>query len=128
NVATLLTGVSPLAHGLGLRPGRVLGPRRTTLAQAAAWAGVTTCALGNTGVVGPDTGLDRGYETVHTARLPAGQLVERAVDWLADAGQFRWFLTLHLDDLLAPHEPPLEDLLAVTPEPDPALVERLRPL
>ena len=128
NVATLLTGVQPLTHGLGLRPERVLSPRLSTLAQSAGWAGFMTGCFSSSGVIGPHTGLDRGYETFEWAPLPATSLVERAIDWLEDASQFEWFLTLHLSDPTSPHEPQLRDVLEVEAEVDEQLIARLRNL
>jgi len=138
NVASLLTGVHPLTHGLGLRKGRVLSPRLSTLAESAGWAGVMTACFTSSTVIGPGTGLDRGYEQLEYAPLPADGLVDRALDWLPEASQFEWFLTLHLTDPTWPYEPRAEDLLAVVPPPppgttppppfDPELLERLRAL
>ncbi len=128
NVATLLTGVHPLAHGLGLRPQRVLSPRIGTLAESASWAGFTTACFTSSAVISDQTGLDRGYETLFGGPVSPVSLVERAIDWLPEASQFEWFLTLHFDHPTAPHEPLKEDLVEVSQRADPDLVERLRAL
>jgi hypothetical protein len=128
NVATLLTGVHPLTHGLGLLPGRVLSPRLSTLAESASWAGYSTACITSSRVISEETGLARGYETLFGAPMSPRVMVERAVDWLVEASQFEWFLTLHFDQATAPHEPTMIDLQAVTGLPDPAMVERLAAL
>lgn len=128
NVASLLTGVSPLTHGLGVRPRVRLSPGLPTLAQSAAWSGYTTALFSATPVTGPQFGLDRGFERAEVLRLPAEALAERALDWLEDAQQFEWFLALHATDPSYPHEPSLRDLRALPPGPPAPLVERLRAL
>jgi hypothetical protein len=128
SVATLLTGVHPLTHGLGLHPGRTLSPRLSTLAESASWAGYSTACFTSSMVISEETGLSRGYETLFGAPMSPLVMVERAVDWLVEASQFEWFLTLHFDQATAPHEPTMADLNAVTYLPDPALVGRLATL
>ena len=123
--ATLLTGLSPLGHGLGLRKGRVISPRVTTMAQSAAWAGSMTACFRNTRWISPLTGLSRGFHRSVWRRLPATTLAEEAIDWLADAGQVQWFLTLHVDDPMPLHEPEAVDLAELPPEIDLELVARL---
>lgn len=126
NVATLLTGASPLSHGLGLRTGRVLSPRTTSLAQDASWAGITTGLFSASKWVGPQTGLDIGFETVVRTNLPAPILTERAIDWLEQASQFEWFLALHFTDPSYPHEPSQQQVARVAAPPSAELIEMLR--
>lgn len=128
NVASLFTGLSPVAHGMGLAEGRVLSSRAVTLARSASWSGVTTACFASGDTVSPSTGLTLGQETAWSGRAGAPELVERAIDWLADASQFHWFLTLVFDDPLYPHEVFAEDLSRVDATLDPVLLERLRPL
>jgi len=125
NVATLLTGLSPLGHGVGLRTGRVLSPRVTTMAQSAGWAGTMTACFRNTGIIAPATGLDRGYQRNVWRPLPATSLAEEACDWLAEAGQFQWFLTMHVNDAMPPHTSELVDLKQLPGDIDGDLVARL---
>lgn len=128
NVATLLTGVHPLTHGLGLLPGRSLSPRLSTLAESASWAGYTTACFTSSQVISEATGLSRGYETFVGAAMTPTTLVERAIDWLPEASQFEWFMTLHFDHPTAPHEPGMANLMLVNGEPDPELEARLAAL
>lgn len=128
NLATFLTGHTPLVHGLGLAPQRVLSPRLTTLAQSAAWSGVSTAAVAAGQELTPATGLERGYEHLVTGNLTADQVAEAALDWLAEGLQYEWFLTLVFNDALHPYEPTNQDLMLVDRELDQGLVERLRPL
>jgi Sulfatase len=126
NVASLLTGVSPLSHGLGVWPRVQLSERLPTLAQTAAWSGYTTALFTSSPLSGPAHGLDHGFERCDVARLSAEEMVERALDWLEDASQFEWFLVLHLSDPVFPHEPAARDLAGLKAPPPPELVERLR--
>lgn len=128
NVASLLTGRSPLMHGVGLASGQRLSPRLPTLAHWASWAGVSTALFSSSSVLGPVTGLHEGFERRAFRRVPAPVLVEAAVDWLYEFEPFDSFLTLHLGDLLPPHKAEPQDLQAVASEIDPELLERLRPL
>jgi len=128
NVASLLTGVSPLTHGLGVLPRVRLSAALPTLAQSAALGGYTTACFSATPVSGPQHGLDRGFELAEVARLPADALAGRALDWLEDASQFEWFLMLHVRDPSFPHEPSIQDVRALKGGPPAALVERLRAL
>lgn len=128
NVATVLTGVSPLRHGLGLRRGRVLGPRLTTLAQSATWGGTLTACFRSSGLLDPSTGLGRGYHENVWRPLPASTLVDGALDWLESARAFPWFLTLHVEDPLAPHVAEVADLEHLPLYPDPELMTRLEQL
>jgi len=128
NLASLLTGVSPLTHGLGVLPRVRLSAGLSTLAQSAALSGYTTACFSGTPISGPQHGLDRGFERSEVVRLPAGALADRALDWLADAQQFEWFLMLHATDPSFPHEPSLQDVRALRGAPPAGLVERLRAL
>ena len=125
NVATLLTGLSPLGHGVGLRTGRVLSPRVTTMAQSAGWAGTVTACFRNAGIIAPATGLDRGYQRNVWRPLPATTLAEEACDWLVEAGQFQWFLTMHVNDVMPPHAAELADLKHLPGDIDDELLARL---
>lgn len=130
NLGSVLTGVSPLSHGLGLPAQGVLDTRLPTLAQTAAWSGLSTACFSSSPELSAQTGLDRGYETHLSEPLSAPVLVERALDWLVDAGQFRWFLTLHFADLGRQPYAPSQQALASLPKggPPPALIESLRRL
>ncbi|GJM22386.1 MAG: hypothetical protein DHS20C15_23010 [Planctomycetota bacterium] len=128
NVATLLTGRSPLVHGVGMASGRKLSPRLPTLAHWASWAGVSTAAFGSTSVIGPSTGLHRGFDHSLRRAVPAPVLVEYAVDWLYEVAPFDSFLVMHFGDLLPPHQSEPQDQAAVRTTPDPELVDFLRPM
>ncbi|RKY21569.1 MAG: hypothetical protein DRQ55_03860 [Planctomycetota bacterium] len=128
NLATLFTGLSPLAHGVGLADGRVLDPRLTTLAGSAGWAGLTSALFSSSPLALERTGLTRGYGRYERRSLAAPILVEHALDWLEDAAQFDWFLTLLLGDPSYPHEPELPELQQLAAGLDPDLLERLRAL
>jgi len=126
NVATVLTGSGPLSHGLGLRTGRVLSPRTTSLAQSASWAGITTALYSASPWVGENTGLEIGFETFVRSNLPAPILAGQAIDWLEEASQFEWFLTLHVTDPSYPHDPSPEQIRRVASPPSDELLDTLR--
>jgi hypothetical protein len=128
DLASLLTGVSPLSHGLGVWPRVQLSPRLPTLAQSAAWSGYTTACFSGSSISGPAHGLQRGFERCDVSHLPADAVAGRALDWLEEASQFEWFLMLHLADPSFPHEPAPRDLLALPGPPPAELVTRLRAL
>jgi arylsulfatase A-like enzyme len=128
NLASLLTGLAPHSHGLGIWPRAQLSARLTTLAQSAAWSGLATACFSNSVVTGPQHGLSRGFERLELSELPAPVLAEHALDWLQDASQYRWFLMLDLHDPAFPFEPELRDLRSLPGPPPPALVDRLRKL
>lgn len=128
NVASLLTGVAPLSHGLGVWPRAQLSPRLPTLGQSAAWSGLATACFSNSSVMGAQHGLQHGFQRVEVSKQPASVLVEHALDWLQDASQYPWFLMLDFTDPSYPFEPALRDLRNLPGPPPAALVERLRKL
>jgi choline-sulfatase len=123
--ASILTGVTPLVHGVRDNAGFALGPRPRTLAEAFRDAGYRTAAFVSGFPVHHRFGLGRGFGT-YDDRFPrgsdparptyierrAGQTVGEAARWLetttptpgtAPAPVFVW---VHLFDPHAPYEPP----------------------
>ncbi len=110
--ATILTGLSPRAHGL-LKNRMALDSTRVTLAEALAERGVRTAAVVSNGtVLGPDLGLNQGfarYEVVEPAQLPASgdgtETARVAREMLSEGGE-RVFLWVHFFDAHLPYLPP----------------------
>ncbi len=125
-MASLLTGLSPLTHGLGGDARRTLSFRTATLAQSAAWAGFSTAYFGSSPELRGGFGLDRGFERFTTRGLPAGTLVDETLDWLENHRGFEWFCTVHLGDPSFPHEIVTEEGYVPIAAVDPEFIERLR--
>lgn len=120
--ASMLTGLYPLRHGVrdnGLVP---VPESATTLAEIASEAGFQTAAFISAVVLDEAFGLAQGFETYETPRgagsesqsshfseLPAGVIVDRALDWYTTRDPERpFFLWVHLFDPHGPYEPPPE--------------------
>src|SRR5512139_1322212 len=120
--ATILTGVTPLKHGVRDNAGFVLGSTLRTLAEQFRAGGYETAAFVSGFPVHHRFGLARGFET-YDDRFPQGgdparpPYVERRADqtiaavtaWLArrSAEDRRpFFIWLHLFDPHAPYDPP----------------------
>ncbi|MCB9897162.1 MAG: sulfatase-like hydrolase/transferase [Planctomycetes bacterium] len=102
-LTSLLTGLSPLDHDVRSADAPVpFG--LTTLAQEFARRGYRTSALV---ALGHDDSLLDGFEDVHAdRRARAGELVDVALDRLAQADPRPLFLWLHLSDLELPYALP----------------------
>ena len=106
--ASLLTGRSPLVHGLRMNGTTALEGSIPTAAETFQAAGYRTAAFVSSMVLEPRFGLGRGFE-VYSAP-PAGETersgpdtVARAIEWLLDQpAEDRVFLWVHLYD---PHTP-----------------------
>ncbi len=110
--ATILTGLSPRAHGL-LKNRMALDPAHETLAEILAARGVHTSAVvSNATVLSPALGLNQGfarYEVVEPAQLPAsgeGLETARVARELLHASEERFFLWAHFFDAHLPYLPP----------------------
>ncbi len=119
--ASLLTGLTPPAHGVRVNGGHGLAAGRTTLAEVLGEAGYRTAAFVSSFVLDPRFGLGQGFET-YDARLEAsraaafdgqsersaGAVTDAALAWLDasrdDARPF--FLWVHYYDPHDPYAPP----------------------
>lgn len=112
-VASLLTGLHPIHHGVrglfdALPPGA-----GTTLAQVFTSEGYETAALTSNLVLRPGQGFERGFGLYDNPRSRwvengAAATVEDALDWIdrrKDADPRGWFLWLHLLDPHWPYRP-----------------------
>jgi len=120
--ASILTGVTPLIHGVRDNAGFVLGPALPTIAERFRIAGYDTAAFVAGFPVHRRFGLARGFD-VYDDRFPRGDdptklpYVERRADatvaaalaWVQQASAVPskpFFIWVHLFDPHAPYEPP----------------------
>jgi len=95
-VASLLTGVGPLAHGVHTER-QYLPEGGTTLAERLIEAGYRTVGFSAMTDVGPASGLDQGFETfVLLPEEQAAAAFERALLWIGSVGrQGAFFAYVH---------------------------------
>jgi arylsulfatase A-like enzyme len=117
--ASILTGRTPLHHGLWDDLGYALKTEVPTLAERLRSAGYRTAAFVSYSVLDGSSGLARGFESFHddlgsSGKRPAGksetasasETVYRVQDWLSSAPEGPLFLWVHLADARAPYAPP----------------------
>ena len=115
---SLLTGLYPARHGLGVRRAeegyridRRLADGVPMLAERLARAGLRTAAFVNNPWLRREFQLDRGFELYDYRRRGRGdtrgnKVVDRALDWLARHQSERAFLLVHLMDPHLPYNAP----------------------
>lgn len=117
--ASILTGLTPLRHGVRDNGDFVLPDRIPTLAEAFHDAGYRTAAFVSGFPLDRRFGLARGFDT-YDDHLPHGEdrrrsaYVERPADqttaavrsWLEGGTPSPWFLWVHYFDPHSPYEPP----------------------
>jgi choline-sulfatase len=122
--SSIFTGLYPPHHGVRDNAGFVLGKDVTTLAERLREHGYQTAAVVGSYVVAAKFGLAQGYETYDDSfdyseierrslteiERPAGQVVDRALDWLRRErrGDRPFHLWVHLYDPHDPYTPPEE--------------------
>ncbi len=108
--ATILTALYPFVHGVRHNVGYRLAEANTTLAEVLSHAGYRTAAYVSAFVVNRDTGLDQGFQTYDDVgrrhERPANEVCDRAIEWLRQPVDQKFFLWLHLFDPHFPYEPP----------------------
>jgi arylsulfatase A-like enzyme/Flp pilus assembly protein TadD len=115
--ASMLTGTTPLYHGVRDNLDYRLGSSLDTLAEILKGHGFTTAAIVSAFVLDSKFGLDQGFDEYHDRFLRtyhAGDFRERkgdeatnvALEWLATHKDDRFFLLLHFYDPHFPYEPP----------------------
>ena len=114
-VTTILTGLSPRAHGARLnareRTMWMASPGAATAITLLQDAGYRTLGLFNVVLLSERMGFHRGFHRFHCNRQGhgmAGESVDRALGWLqAEAeGEEPFLLVLHLFDPHSPYDPP----------------------
>jgi arylsulfatase A-like enzyme len=107
---SLFTAAYPREHGV-LNNAAALPDEAWTLTEALAEAGWRTGGFVGVRLLGPDSGVDQGFEHFdqpETAReRVAAEVVERALAWVAGLGEHEpYFLWVHLFDPHLPYVPP----------------------
>ncbi len=119
--ACIMTGAYPTVHKLRDMGGFVLGKSHPTIASLTQGAGFRTAAFVGSRVVAKHFGLSHGFDTydddmggeTEEGKLPgvfperrAGVVTDRALDWLKQNAQRKFFLWAHYYDPHAPYDPP----------------------
>jgi len=115
--ATMLTGTNPPAHRVRDDSGHLLADSSVTLATLMREHKYRTAAFVSTFVLGPQSGLDRGFETYNApanlgdgdnghAESSAEQTTQLAADWLERHASEPFFLFVHYSDPRSPYAPP----------------------
>ena len=119
--ASIMTGSYPSVHKLRDMGGFVLDKSHPTIASITHAAGFSTAAFVGSRVVAKHFGLAHGFDTYdddmgaekEEGRLPgafperrAGVVTDRALDWLKQNGQRKFFLWAHYYDPHQPYDPP----------------------
>lgn len=101
SVASILTGLSPLDHGM--MGGRALSAQPEVLGEVLQRAGFTTLGISSNPIVSAREGFQRGFEDFRAiAWADAAQVRETFEGWLAENEGRQWFAYVHFID---PHEP-----------------------
>jgi arylsulfatase A-like enzyme len=104
-MASLLTGLSPLHHGI-VESRSVLPSSLPTLAEAFAQLGYRNAAFVSNPNLGRAFGFTRGFHDVEESAIPQAEpMVDAARRWIARAEQ-PFFLWLHVIDPHTPYTPP----------------------
>jgi arylsulfatase A-like enzyme/Flp pilus assembly protein TadD len=119
--ACIMTGAYPPIHGLRDMDGFVLDKSHPTIASLTQATGFVTAAFVGSRVLAKHFGLSHGFDTYdddmgadkEEARLPgdfaerrASVVTDRALEWLIQNGQRKFFLWVHYYDPHAPYDPP----------------------
>jgi len=118
--ASILTGLYPFAHGVRENSGFVLSRDHRTLAQVLKENGYSTAAFIGAFVLDGRFGLSRGFDSYYdnfpTGTLDdvklliqerrAGEVLEKAREWMAQPSAGPRFAWIHLYDPHAPYDPP----------------------
>ena len=114
--ASIFTGLYPPRLNLRDNVAAPLAPEYTTMAEALQERGLITGAFVASGVLGPSRGLDQGFvvyndaategcSSAPRARRPANEVVDQALQWLADQTT-PFFAWVHLYDTHRPYQLP----------------------
>jgi choline-sulfatase len=119
--ACIMTGAYPEVHGLRDMGGFILAKTHPTIASITRPAGFATAAFLGSRVLSRSFGLSNGFSTyddemgtpAEEGRLPgvfperrASVVTDRALDWLRQNANGKFFLWVHYYDPHAPYDPP----------------------
>jgi arylsulfatase A-like enzyme len=97
--ASMLTSLPPTVHGVWADSGRVLDPRRVTLAKQLQAAGYRTAAITGGGYVSAVFGLQQGFDQFDDRGGGLPIELPKVYDWLDSKRAGRSFLFLHTYDV-----------------------------
>ncbi|HXY38906.1 MAG TPA: sulfatase-like hydrolase/transferase, partial [Vicinamibacteria bacterium] len=113
SVATILTGLSPIQHGV--IGGVALPPWVETLAEVLQRRGLTSLAVSSNPVIGRREGFERGFETfVQVPWARADEVSAVFEDWLQEHHDLRWFAYVHYIDPHDSYDAPVPPQLSFT--------------
>ena len=118
--ASLFTGRFPPQHGVRDNGGFFLGPAETTLAELLKARGYRTGGFVGAYVLDGKWGINQGFETyfddfdlsktkarsLGNIQRPGNEVVDRALPWLEEVKNERFFAWVHLYDPHLPYDPP----------------------
>ncbi len=116
--ASILTGTTPLAHGVHDNIDFMVSPENVTLAERLKAQGYRTAAFVSASPLDSRFGLDQGFDVYDDTFMapgtpktsPAEQKAEttvaKALKWLETAGDGPWFLWIHVYDPHSDYAPP----------------------
>ncbi|MCP4901394.1 MAG: sulfatase-like hydrolase/transferase [bacterium] len=118
--ATILTGTFPLFHGVRSNGTHTLPPSSVTLAEMFHDAGYATAGIIGAYPLNRSFGVDQGFDhfddsieedeeslTSFSAERSAGEVINRAIDWLDRRNREQpFFLFVHVYDPHHPYRPP----------------------
>ena len=116
--ASILTGMTPVAHGVHDNINFVVRPEHTTLAEHLKARGYETAAVVSASPLDSRFGLAQGFDTyddtfmapgapkTSPAEQPADATVDKALKWLRAPHGGPWFLWVHIWDPHAEYAPP----------------------
>lgn len=108
SVASVLTGLNPLAHGVRTLEDR-LPDAAGTLAERLRAAGYRTAAFSTNAHVGTDTGFAQGFDDfLFLPQEDSASVSRRIAAWLDRLRQERFLLYVHTLDPHSPYTPPLD--------------------
>lgn len=114
--ASIFTSLAPPQHGASMRHRRPLSPERLTVAEVLRDHGLLTASFNGGGQLDPAFGVGQGFDVYEAG--PRGSdtfeaVTDRALGWLEEQGDERFFLFLHTYEVHHPYEPSPEDLAAL---------------
>jgi arylsulfatase A-like enzyme len=116
STASLLTGMQPAQHGVLSEAACYVATGLDLLPEVLQRAGYRTAGFSGSRIILPSLNFDQGFERFDSFRgefKKSGGLVPRALEWIEEHRDQRFFVYLHLVDTHAPHRPRPEDLAAL---------------
>ena len=106
STASILTGLSPPAHGVIDMASCFLAHDLVTIADRLREEGFVTAACSTNPLVSAQTNFDQGFDEFHEISMgDAWEAVSLVEPWLRSRGEERFFLYLHLIEPHRPYEP-----------------------